>query len=318
MGLQARLWDAKTGKILRTLPGHAGGIEAVYLDEINNFMLTGSYDTTVRLWNVATGHCDATFDGCHSSTIVCLDADFASGFVVSGSKDKTVNVWQLDHAVKTAPLRRQGGPAYLYGAIRRLTMSPMSPPPPTMSPTSQTPGGGGSLSPSAAATPPSNTSPPLIRSGGGGGGGLFSPPPLTDTQMRESGAFAERARCLKTLQHTSEVLCVKLWSEGARGHARLATGTANGVLSYYDLGNGLCMKCINSAHRGSVGHASETLSKWGFLLILRASVTHVLSLLGARMGAALRRTGSPLSGSCGPSSTRGKANEIGSTAIHKN
>ena len=48
-------------------------------------MLTGSYDTTVRLWNVSTGHCDATFDGCHSSTIVCLDADFPSGFVVSGT-----------------------------------------------------------------------------------------------------------------------------------------------------------------------------------------------------------------------------------------
>ena len=27
----ARLWDAKTGKIIRTLPGHAGGIEAVYV-----------------------------------------------------------------------------------------------------------------------------------------------------------------------------------------------------------------------------------------------------------------------------------------------
>lgn len=77
----ARLWDAKTGKIIRTLPGHAGTIQAVHLDEVHKFLLTGSNDTTVRLWNVDTGHCDATFDGCHSSKVLCLDADFISGYV---------------------------------------------------------------------------------------------------------------------------------------------------------------------------------------------------------------------------------------------
>jgi WD40 repeat protein len=53
--VQARLWDAKTGKIVRTLPGHAGSILCVHLDEKNRFLLTGSTDTTVRLWNVETG-----------------------------------------------------------------------------------------------------------------------------------------------------------------------------------------------------------------------------------------------------------------------
>ena len=100
---------------------------------MHKFLLTGSNDTTVRLWKVETGHCDATFDGCHSSKVLCLDADFISGFVVSGSKDKTANIWQLDSSVQSH-IAAKGGKqlgiaqpeprlAHLYGGIRRMTMA---------------------------------------------------------------------------------------------------------------------------------------------------------------------------------------------------
>ena len=75
----------------------------------------GSTDTTVRLWNIERGHCDAIFAGCHSARVLCLDADFDSGFVLSGSKDKTVNVWQIDGA--GGPRRQMSGKRFAHVCV---------------------------------------------------------------------------------------------------------------------------------------------------------------------------------------------------------
>ena len=54
------------------------------------YMLTGALDSTVRLWNVATGKCVRTFFG-HVEGVWALAADTLR--VVSGSEDRTVKVW---------------------------------------------------------------------------------------------------------------------------------------------------------------------------------------------------------------------------------
>ena len=147
-------------------------------------------------------------------------------------------MWQLDHLVKTTPLRKHGGPAYLYGAIRRLAIST-----------------GTATSSAAAASTTTTTTTTDTDTTAAHAQNIdmhrkwsvnspAKPPP--------GGKFTQKARCLKSLQHASEVLCVKLFSEGVRGHARLATGTASGTLSYFDLKTGVCMKSITQAHRGPV------------------------------------------------------------------
>ena len=69
---------------------------------------------------------------------------------------------------------------------------------------------------------------------------------------RIQGSWGEKARCVKTLSHPGEVLCLKIFGERLRGHARLVTGTNNGALSYYDLHTGERLKHIKNAHRGKL------------------------------------------------------------------
>ncbi len=51
----ARLWDVASGKELRTLHGHAGGVVGAQFSANGRTVVTASLDRTARLWDVATG-----------------------------------------------------------------------------------------------------------------------------------------------------------------------------------------------------------------------------------------------------------------------
>ena len=92
---QARLWDVRNGKLLRTVTGHAGSIQAVEVWEHEGFFLTASYDTSARMWDLRTGRCDAIFGCRHSGSVVTLAASPAAGLLATGGMDGVLNVWQL-------------------------------------------------------------------------------------------------------------------------------------------------------------------------------------------------------------------------------
>ncbi|KAH0629569.1 hypothetical protein JD844_011736 [Phrynosoma platyrhinos] len=75
------------------LRGHAGSIRALYLVEQKGFLLSGSYDLSIRMWNILFGTCVKIFNG-HSGSITCLDV-YKNRFV-SGSKDCTAKMWDID------------------------------------------------------------------------------------------------------------------------------------------------------------------------------------------------------------------------------
>ncbi|KAM4704368.1 F-box and WD repeat domain containing protein 10B-like [Rhinophrynus dorsalis] len=90
---KVRLIDTKERKqIAPLIHGHSGSIRAVHLCEKRGFVFSGSYDLSIRQWNVKTGACMRLFNG-HMKSITCLDVQ--DNMLVSGAKDGQVKGWDI-------------------------------------------------------------------------------------------------------------------------------------------------------------------------------------------------------------------------------
>ncbi|KAG8623858.1 hypothetical protein KVT40_008834 [Elsinoe batatas] len=72
----------------RTFKGHTNGVMCLQFDD--SILATGSYDATIKIWEIATGKCLRTLKG-HTSGIRCLQFDDSK--LMSGSMDNTIKVW---------------------------------------------------------------------------------------------------------------------------------------------------------------------------------------------------------------------------------
>lgn len=64
-----KVWSAVTGKCLRTLVGHTGGVWSSQM--AGNLIISGSTDRTLKIWDADTGVCKHTLYG-HTSTVRCM------------------------------------------------------------------------------------------------------------------------------------------------------------------------------------------------------------------------------------------------------
>ncbi|KAL2213145.1 WD40 repeat-like protein [Sarocladium strictum] len=79
----------KTGRCsIKTFKGHENGVTCLQFD--HNIMATGSYDTTVKIWDIETGECLRTLRG-HTGAVRTLQFDESK--LISGSFDKTIKIW---------------------------------------------------------------------------------------------------------------------------------------------------------------------------------------------------------------------------------
>jgi len=86
-----KVWSVTSGKCLRTLIGHTGGVWSSQMS--GTVVISGSTDRTLKVWNAETGQCRHTLYG-HSSTVRCMSLH--QNQVVSGSRDATLRVWDVD------------------------------------------------------------------------------------------------------------------------------------------------------------------------------------------------------------------------------
>ncbi|ORE05442.1 WD40 repeat-like protein [Rhizopus microsporus var. microsporus] len=96
------VFDTNSGKKIRTLEGHEGGVWALQFkggeqDDPERVLLSGGCDRDVRVWDLNQGKLKYILRG-HTSTVRCLkirDKQIA----VTGSRDATLRVWDIQRGV---------------------------------------------------------------------------------------------------------------------------------------------------------------------------------------------------------------------------
>ncbi|CAL1708383.1 unnamed protein product [Somion occarium] len=88
-----RVWDAKSGFCIYTMPGHQSTIRCLKVLHNRPIAVTGSRDRTVRVWDVRRGKMLRVLEG-HEQSVRCIDV--CGNIVVSGSYDTTCRVWNID------------------------------------------------------------------------------------------------------------------------------------------------------------------------------------------------------------------------------
>src|SRR5579859_4956593 len=78
-----------------TLRGHANTVYSLaFVDEPGHYLASGSYDQTVRLWDLADGRLTQTLYG-HAGSVSCLTVAPRHHWLATGSNDQHVKCWQL-------------------------------------------------------------------------------------------------------------------------------------------------------------------------------------------------------------------------------
>lgn len=108
----ARCWDLRTGICLRIFAGHNHGLlpiaflpskhetggENDFENEMNiytrDLVITGSQDTTAKIWSFESGECLKTLEG-HIGAILCLATDALGKILFTGSGDNSIRVWDI-------------------------------------------------------------------------------------------------------------------------------------------------------------------------------------------------------------------------------
>jgi uncharacterized caspase-like protein len=88
-----KLWDAATGREIRTFSGHSDSVTSVGFSPDGRQVLSGSEDNTVKLWDTATGREIRTFSG-HSREVSSVSFSPDGRQVLSSSHDRTVRLWE--------------------------------------------------------------------------------------------------------------------------------------------------------------------------------------------------------------------------------
>jgi WD40 repeat protein len=115
----AKIWDARTGRLLRTLRGHVQGVRDAEFSPDGKHVVTGSAynDWTARIWETASGKLARVLRGDHGA-IRTANYSRDGRFVVTASDDATARIWDA----RTGDL--VAGPFWHPTSVRSAALSP--------------------------------------------------------------------------------------------------------------------------------------------------------------------------------------------------
>jgi guanine nucleotide-binding protein subunit beta-2-like 1 protein len=76
----------------RSLEGHSHFVQDVVISSDSQFALSGSWDGTLRLWDLNNGRTTRIFSG-HTKDVLSIAFSADNRQIVSGSRDKTIKLW---------------------------------------------------------------------------------------------------------------------------------------------------------------------------------------------------------------------------------
>jgi WD40 repeat protein len=82
------------GALRQTLTGHTSSVLALALSADGQRVISGSYDNTLKIWDVANGDCLHTLKG-HTDSVRALVLSADGKRVISGSSDNTIKIWDV-------------------------------------------------------------------------------------------------------------------------------------------------------------------------------------------------------------------------------
>ena len=94
-GATIQLWDADTGKHLRTLKGHTHAVVSVLFSPDGSRLASGGWDHTIRLWDLDKGKHRRTLNG-HRNHVWSVAFSPNGRIIASGSSDDTIQLWDAD------------------------------------------------------------------------------------------------------------------------------------------------------------------------------------------------------------------------------
>ena len=88
----ARIWDAETGAVVRTLEGHTNFVLCCAFSPDGARVVTASDDRTACIWDTETSAVLRTLEG-HGGEVYCCAFSPDGSRVVTASDDRTARIW---------------------------------------------------------------------------------------------------------------------------------------------------------------------------------------------------------------------------------
>ena len=89
-----KLWDARSGDLLRTLEGHTDTVLSVAFAPDGKTLASGSEDNAIKLWDARSGALLRTLEG-HTDSVYSVAFAPDGNTLASGSEDKTIKLWDV-------------------------------------------------------------------------------------------------------------------------------------------------------------------------------------------------------------------------------
>lgn len=89
------IYDTTNGNELSLLTGHTQGVTSVCFNSDGSILASGSYDDTIRLWNMETGKFIRKLTG-HNSNVYTIAFSPDDRTIVSGSRDEMIGFWDVE------------------------------------------------------------------------------------------------------------------------------------------------------------------------------------------------------------------------------